>query len=91
MRAHYLYSAIENLEFCSGEDLQEFFEKECGTPSPHGDTEVNSNVVREFVKEIVYNIRVNSPSAANKIYWDRVQCHATVYLGIEDAFRQGVL
>lgn len=88
MKARYLYNARAELEFCSMEDLQKFFEKECGTPSPKEETEVNSDAVQDFVKEKVYNIRVNSPAVADKIYYGRVQYHAAICWGIEDAFIQ---
>lgn len=64
VKAQELYDFREVSEFCSGTDLQEFFEKFMGEKSPPGDAETYRFYADDFVKKCADKIEKSSPSLA---------------------------
>lgn len=62
MRAQFLYDFREEWEFCSGEDLHEFFREQVGGPSPSGRVEIDAEEARGFVLGCLRAEEHNSPS-----------------------------
>ena len=61
IRAQTLYNLREKYEFCSGNDLAEFFE-EMGTLSPSVETEIDRMAAVDFTTDCFRAIALNSPS-----------------------------
>lgn len=51
--AQVLYDLRQEMEFCSGTDLAEFFSKELGDPSPKGKTIVGKTKAQGFVSRCI--------------------------------------
>lgn len=62
MKAQLLYDLREEIEFCSGNDLHEFFEQQTGNPSPSGRIEVDADESRKFIASCLEAMKDNSPS-----------------------------
>jgi hypothetical protein len=62
MEAQTLYEYRTKYEFCSGQDLSEFFREFVGSPSPTGQTNVNADEADEFVCSSIEAMAWNSPS-----------------------------
>lgn len=64
MNAQFLYDFHKKWEFCSGNDLHEFFRVETGDPSPPGHTEIAAWSVTYFIRSCLKSMRFNSSSPA---------------------------
>ena len=62
MRAQTLYDFRDEYEFCSGQDLSEFFREVVGSPSPTGQTNVHADEADKFVCSSIEAMAWNSPS-----------------------------
>lgn len=63
MEAQKLYDLRENWEFCSGNDLHEFFVEQVGHPSPKGTTEISCAMAVQFVTTALNRSVELAPSA----------------------------
>lgn len=59
-----LYDLRDEYEFCSGNDLHDFFEKEIGDPAPSGRVTIDADRAADFVIAHARGIKQNSPSIA---------------------------
>lgn len=64
IKAQALYDLREEFEFCSGNELHEFFRGSTsdGEPSPSGEVGINQSIASVFVLECCQSIEENSPS-----------------------------
>jgi hypothetical protein len=60
MKAQELYDRRAAYEFCSGQDLAEFFHEQTGEMSPSGHVEIDTRAARKFVENCVKAIRHNN-------------------------------
>lgn len=65
--AQKMYDAREKFEFCSGNDLHEFFEQTTGDPSPSGKREISDEQAFKFVVGCLRAMWNNSPGTARKL------------------------
>lgn len=64
MKAQKLYDLREETEFCSGNDLHEFFFQQTSDPSPSGYVEIDDDAAIKFVDNCADVMAWNSPSLA---------------------------
>ena len=68
MDAQFMYDLREEYEFCSGNDLHEFFGQEAGEMSPSGKTKINRKRAIKFVEDCAKVISHNNkPGTAGKL------------------------
>lgn len=68
MKAQILYDLREDFEFCSGQELHEFFREVCkGEPSPSGKTVLPFRSGETFVLDSLKAMAENSPSLIQHI------------------------
>lgn len=67
MKAQSCYEDRDKLQFCSGQDLADFFNSELGDPSPSGNQIISDVKWQKFVASCVAAMENNSPSAAAAI------------------------
>lgn len=65
MKAQELYDLRSAFEFCSGNDLSEFFAETVGEPSPSGEMEVPEALAREFISESLAQMGQNNGGLDN--------------------------
>lgn len=88
MNAQTCYDDRATLEFCSGDDLSDFFYAQTGDPSPVGSTEIEADAWTFFVSNCVKAIRSNSdPAVTSEIAYrgTRGGAHSATVVGIMDA------
>lgn len=62
MLAQDLYDFRKKYEFCSGNQLHEFFRGNVGDPSPRGNVAVDSVAATEFVRNAIFTMAWNNSS-----------------------------
>jgi len=67
MKVQGLYNLREQTAFCSGSELTAFFRRVLLTPSPSGDREIDSRVVKRFIRGRVRQMIANSPSTGRLV------------------------
>ena len=62
MKVQLLYDLRNEIEFCNGKDLSEFFQAQTGEPSPKGSAQVDPDEARKFIASCLEAMKWNSPS-----------------------------
>ena len=62
MKCQVIYNLREKYEFCSGNDLHQFFLSETGEPAPAGCAEINRTRSLKFIEQCCDNMAYYSPS-----------------------------
>lgn len=62
MIAQLLYDLRNEIEFCDGKDLQEFFQAQTGEDSPKGSAQIDPDEARKFIAKCLGAMEWNSPS-----------------------------
>ena len=62
-----VYDLRTETGFCSGKEMQHFFEGELGEPAPSGEIAVDTDAAKLFVENAVEQAVSNSPSTAGEM------------------------
>lgn len=68
MKAQELYDLREKLQFCSGNDLYEFFAAHLGVPCPGGQQLALPTRAAQFVENCLHDMKANNGGSLQGLY-----------------------